>query len=233
MQQKSKAAVIGSVLLSAVLAVGIVSHPKSSGIISLAAPDKAGVGELVVLDATQSTATSFKWMIYPQTPNFLVIDGGKRAIFSEGHPGVYNIYLSGANGGEVDSIVQSITVGNSPTPSPTPTPQPVDIGTMVKGWVTLVTDPNVKTESAALGSSFKSVAAQIRAGVLTTPDVIIKSTAVANNDALGNSASAWKPFFEKLQAELKSRSAAGTLTTPEQHALLWDAIGNGLLDASK
>lgn len=229
MNEKLRNWVGTGLVVFAVGAVGVLGGVKffgdegdSNDLVQISAPADAAVGQLVIIDATKSKAKSFKWIVVPETSNFLVIEDGRKAVFSEGRPGQYRFYIAGAAGDQVDAETHTIDVGGS-APSPVP-----GINQKVKAWVAQVNSAGKKSEQSALSASFSGVAAQIAAGVLKTPDDVIKSTAVANRGALGSSIDSWKPFADSLRTELNQLSQAGKLETMEQHADLWRQISAAL-----
>jgi hypothetical protein len=68
---------------------------------------------------------------------------------------------------------------------------------------------------------------------LTTAEQIIEAQKVANRASLGNNVTAWVPFLEALQKEMKNQAESGLLVTPEQHSIMWTQIAAGLNLVSK
>lgn len=96
----------------------------------LTAPSTATVGDLVILDASQSDAVSFYWMVFPQK-TILPVEGGKKCIFSSGQPGEYTFILTAVKGDVADQIIHRMTLTTlTPVPPvpPGPTPPPVPPG---------------------------------------------------------------------------------------------------------
>jgi hypothetical protein len=50
-------------------------------------------GDLVILDASGSDATTFTWVLANSDKTFLPVDGGKRCVFSPGRAGVFVFVL--------------------------------------------------------------------------------------------------------------------------------------------
>lgn len=105
----------------------------------------------------------------------------------------------------------------------------------VKGAVPSVPKIEVpdKAEAKQLAASFRlvadSVEARLKAGILVTPQQIVKETKEANQKALGASVSKWEPWFAKLAAELQS---AKIVSLPE-HIAKWRTIAVQLEESSK
>jgi hypothetical protein len=73
------------------------------------------------------------------------------------------------------------------------------------------------------------VAAQIAAGTLKTPEAVQAASREANKAALGNDgATAWLPWFEKLQAFLAEEAKAGRMKDVSEIRAKWLDIAKGL-----
>lgn len=193
-----------------------VANADNDALVVLECPDKVQSGQLVVLDASKSEAVSFDWIVEPATPNFLVIDGGKRAVFSA-PGGTFRFYVAGAKGDGVDAEFRTVTVGEA---APV---DPVVPDSQVAKWVKLVPG-DTKAEVKGLAKSFRSVQTQIAAGVLRDAKSIIEATAISNRGTLADRAAAWKPFFVELEKELNSKRDAGKLKTVDDHKAEWARI---------
>lgn len=91
-------------------------------------PDKADPGDLVILDASQSKGTAFRWVLaYPKDRTFLAFNDNKTVVFASGKPGEYLFVLVVAGVEketlQVASAEKRVVIGN-PTPGPGPTPNP-------------------------------------------------------------------------------------------------------------
>jgi hypothetical protein len=111
-----------AVLLSAALP----AHAQVKAVVT--GPKQASLGDLVVLDGSQSQAQKFKWAAVGHSKSFLPVDGGIRLVFASGAPGEYIFALVAAgtnvNGGaEADVALWTVTVG---TPAPPTPPTPVE-----------------------------------------------------------------------------------------------------------
>jgi hypothetical protein len=199
---------------------GVIVRDESSASIVLRAPDKAKVGQLVILDVSESTATSFRWEPQQKTPNFLVIDNGRRAVFSAEVSGVYTFVVAAAKDNTVDVKIHTIKiVGNQPQPSD-------DIVTKIAHWCESITSDTKRDDALKLAQSFSSVSALITDDM--TPEAIVEATKKSNRDALGDNIQNWTPFLKGLQNELKALAADGKLPDAESHRRMWREIANGL-----
>jgi hypothetical protein len=188
--------------------------------VAVKAPETARVGQLVVLDASESYVDAFKWKA-PSEDNFIVIEDGKRAFFSAEKPGAYTFWVAGALNKTVDLQCVTITVDGFVPPDPGPT----GLEAKIRSWLKLVRSDTWKVEAAALSASFRGIGQQVANNIITTPENVIKATALSNKAALGNSGPAWAPFGEELRKELNARSTAGQLADMRAHAILWEEIG--------
>ncbi len=107
-----KRVTIGSAIVAVVCL--IMTPPIYEGFkkaeVNLSAPVECRVGELVVLDASESKMDSITWNIQPATTNFKIIDGGKQAIFSSEKIGNYVITVAVVNGKKVDLSITKLSV---------------------------------------------------------------------------------------------------------------------------
>ena len=197
-----------------------------SAAVEIQAPVKASVGELVVLSVEDSDASSFSWQVEPPTKHFMVIDNGRRAVFSAPNPGDYLFIVGAAKADSVDLKTHKLTVeGTSQAPAPSPTPAS-DLGTKVSSLA--VSTKLDKANASTIATSFLSVASAVSAGAMTDPADIVKATKTAVQAALGPNAPAATPFLQGLQTELKAQADAGKLPDAAAHAQAWREIAAAL-----
>lgn len=185
----------------------------------LVAPSTCRVGELVRLDVSESSADSFKWILVPDSVDFLVYDGGARAVFSARMEGEYRFIVACAKDGTVDVVTHVVKVVGPP---PMPTTDSLSEWIPFWNWAEMLP----KEECDLLAASFEAVAALSHE--LDTPEKWMEMTAKANRNALGDRLEAWKPMLNKIGAALKKRAESGALTTPEDHEKAWLEIAQGL-----
>lgn len=219
-----------------VITPGPIVNAKAEIIIE--GPAEIKVGQLARLTVEKSNGKTFKWKVLPATDNFQVYDDGRRAVFSSPIIGEFVFIVASANDGDVDVKTLTIKVTNEGGPiGPSPTPTPVNPATGLAGkvyeWSKSVTSANKKAEAGKLAESFSNIAKQIQDEQLTTADQIIAATKTGNQAALGNVLQSWVPFLEQLQKEMKTQAEAGLLVTPEQHAIMWRQIAEGLTNVAK
>lgn len=184
------------------------------------APSKVKAGDLVVLSVEGSKAASFKWIVKPSTNNFLVIDGGKRAVFSSGIAGKFSFVIACANGDTVDVLIHEIIVTGNNVSNP--------LSGKIAMWCETIQSTEKKTEALLLAQSFNSVASIMATDNLVTPKQIAEATKESNRLALGENLTKWNSFRDALAFELKAMLDGGKLSTPAEHIVVWKQIAEGL-----
>ena len=187
--------------------------------IVLDAPSTAKIGELVRLDASASTASSFKWLTNPSTQDFEVYADGRKAVFSARKAGNYQFVLAVGLKDTVDVVEFTIRVEGPIAP-----PTSESLEEWIPYWMSEMTLPAAEKE--ALAASFEQIA--LKMTMLATPEAIIKATAEANRAALGASLPNWIPLLQKIQVALDKLARSGKMTTPQQHADVWASIARGI-----
>lgn len=191
-------------------------------------PSRVDIGDLVVISVEGSHAESFKWIVMPSTDNYLVIDEGRRIVFSSGVGGEFVFIVACGLGDTCDLAVHKLTVSGEPAKPAT------GLSSKIASWCDQVQSDNKRDECLALAQSFSSVALVMEGGTLTTPVDIVKATYRSNQDALGSSLEAWRPFRNGLADELSKMSQAGELSDTASHIKVWKEVANELREyASK
>ena len=201
----------------------ITQEPTYSNIATLVIKgvDTAQIGDLVVISVEESNAASFKWMVTPSTDNILVIDGGKRIVFSSGELGEYTFTVACALGDTVDLATHVVKI--------VPPAKPLsELQSKITSWCELINSSSKRDECLALSQSFSSVAALIEAGNLVTPEDIVAATSLSNKTALGDSLENWQPFRDGLVKHLTEMSEKGELSNPESHTKTWREVAEAL-----
>lgn len=113
---------VRSILLLA-LSFPSICHAEVVAIIK--APTKVNVGDLVVLDSSDSKGDNQKWVIDPRAEGrYLELEN--RIVFAIGTPGVYSFQLIVADTtAAIDQTKHDVTVGFPTTPVPPTNPGPV------------------------------------------------------------------------------------------------------------
>jgi len=199
-----------------------VDKPVVKAEITIDGETEASVGDLVVLSVEQSKATSFKWIMIPESDNFLVIDDGKRAVFSSGVGGQFQFVVACALNDTCDVIVHTLVIDGEPV-------TPVDSLTRrLKGYCDQIDSATKKDDCLKLAQSFSSIALIADQGKLTTIEEIIEATFNSNQDALGSSLDDWLPFRNGLATELKTLAENGQLPDVQAHIDMWKKISSTL-----
>ncbi len=182
---------------------------------------EAQVGDLVVISVEDSNAASFKWMVTPSTDNILVIDDGKRIVFSSGVLGKYNFTVACALGDTVDLASHTVDIVSPAEPLS-------ELESKITSWCELINSSNKRDECLALSQSFSSIGTMIEAGKLLTPDEIVAATSLSNKAALGDSLELWQPFRDGIVKHLTEIAGEGKLSDPASHTKVWMEIAEAL-----
>lgn len=187
--------------------------------IMLVAPTSVRIGELVRLDVSESSAEEFKWILVPDSVDFLVYDSGKRAVFSAREAGEFQIIVGCAVENTLDIVTHTIKVTGPPAQ-----PTSDSFVELIPYWMWNADLPT--EECTRLAVSFEAIAA--RYSDLPEQGDWIKATAEANREVLGERVDAWAPILEKIGKELLKKAQAGELMTPEDHKRVWMEVAEGL-----
>jgi hypothetical protein len=214
-----------AVVLSLTLITPVLSTPEAAPLLQdtaaqivLQAPSTARVGELVRLDASESSADSFKWLLVPESVDFEVYAEGQKAVFSARVPGEYLFIVAVAKEGSVDVVTWLLRVIGPPEP-------PNENSNITDHVVYWLWNLQVSDESKiALADNFDRIANMD----LGEPKEWIYETSRSNRDVLGDEYAVWKPFLQKVGAKLEKMAEYQQLTTPEEHAIVWRQIAEGL-----
>ena len=208
-------------------------------LIIIEGPTTAEIGDLVVLSVEKSNGVSFKWLVSPATKNVLVIDGGKRIVFSSGVEGTFTFHVATAKADTVDMVVHTVVIkANGPEPTPTPTPpqpEPTPESTMTKVLKALVAgvDSDIKkSEVLEMARNFETVSMAIANGTLETPAEVVAATAELNKKSLGDNLVIWSSFREGLSDQLKTMASDGVLSDTASHKTVWDEIAASLREVA-
>lgn len=207
-------------------------------------PERAALGDLVVLDASRSEANAFAWLLVGGPKSFLPVDQGRRCVFAAGTAGQYTFVLAVAGNDRVALARHLVTIGPAPPPPvppapPTPpAPEPLphgkyDLARLARDWARLSVplDGSRRDASArSLAASFHSMASAISAGTLTLPAEILAETKRSNQAALGADIGAWRPWFALLAAKLEALNQSGVLKLADDYATAWREIAGGLAE---
>lgn len=193
----------------------------------LKAPSTCVVGELVRLDLRESIIGGVQWRVLPETPDFEVIEDGRRAFFSSRVPGSYLFIVAGAKGDTALLTHHTIVVaGDVPGPGPGPNPPAVKtLAEQVTDAVKALPDYEGKaTHVKGVAQVFRKMAE----GSDISVDQILEATAVANSAVLGDKLEAWIPVLDKLGVLLDAMVDGGKLNTRDEYKATWLEIAKGL-----
>lgn len=219
-------------------------------IIVLTGPSGGVPGDILILDASSSTADHYAWSVTPELPDgrttIMPLEGGTKCLISS-VPGTYNVFLAISTADGISMKRHTVTVigdcppdpqPGPPQPQPQP-PQPQPPTPLPDGqyklaadayrWAVAINDP---TGSANLASAFETVSSRAAAGGFSGVSEMIKATTEANRAAVDRNK--WlQPFFVPFDKRLTELNKSGELRSIDDHATAWSEIAIGLRRAAK
>ena len=110
------------VLLAWLLATSVAWSAEPKAVVI--EPATSQLGDLVILDASESEGDSFAWILECSTKTFLPVDGGKRCVFASGTPGKYAFTFIAVgvdeDGKAVLDKTRAVVTIEGPVPPPVP-----------------------------------------------------------------------------------------------------------------
>ena len=196
--------------------------------VNIKAPDKVKVGDMIVIDLSESLGGGFDYAVEPMPPGLRTFDSGKIIVCGTGDENVtYTFMISCALDGDSDIAVHKVKVTGAAAPGPPPDPGQ-NIPEKVKDWADDVDSPSKRDDCVKLAQSFSSVAIIIEQDQFSTPAELVQATATSNRDALGENLSHWTPLLDSLMQELKAMAQLGKLQDVKDHARIWKDVAKGL-----
>ena len=190
-------------------------------------PDKVKVGDLIVLDLSDSLGAGFDYQVIPEPPGLQVFNNGRTIVCGTGDENIeYLFMISCALDGDSDIKTHIVRVyGAVVGPPPSPGQNMVQ---KVKDWCDDVDSPNKHDDAIALAQSFSSVAIIIEQNTFSDPAELVRATSTSNRDALRDNLEHWTPLLDSLMMELKAMSDAGQLPDIQSHVRIWKDVAQGL-----
>jgi hypothetical protein len=198
---------------------------------------KVVIGDLIVLDLTQSKGTGFDYYVDPVPPGLRTFDGGRVIVCGTGNkPITYTFMISCAYGENSDIAIHKVkVVGREPVPvQPKPVEPPAPLApaspmvAKVKLWASQVQSTNKRDEARGLAQSFASMAVMIDTNNFNTAGELIAASARSNREAMRGNLDSWAGFLDNLMGELKTQAASGRLSTVKSHGPVWRDVAQGL-----
>ncbi len=177
--------------------------------------DVAQIGELVILDASESLADDYKWQVLPAPSTYLVIDEGQRLIFSSTKMGTYTFICSTTKDNQVDIKIHHVDIVEiedwvDPIIVKVPKLEPTD--RLIKSWL-----PQDRTGIEDIANSFDYA-------IEMNPESIEQLFEItAEQNKLLNNLENWKPFLDRLMIHCKTK-----FTTLADHTLFWRRVARTL-----
>lgn len=184
----------------------------------LTGPANAAVGQMVTLDASNSSGQIRDWSTMPPQ-RAEIVDGGAKFIFVPQGGGeiLVNLVTTSIHKGRLvrDSARHYVTVGGGPAPTPPPGPNPLPIpplppppqpGGMSEfartACVALVQSSNRAAEAKRVATAFRGVADDVAAGRISTSTEVSAAAISRMSEALGGDASAWRPWLQAIASKI-------------------------------
>ena len=192
------------------------------------APDRVNMGDMIVIDLSDSLGCGFDYAVEPMPPGLRTFDNGKIIVCGTGNMSVtYTFSVSCALDGDSDIAVHKVKVMGAKPVGPPPSPGE-DIVNKVKDWASVVNSPTKRDDALKLAQSFASIAIIIEQGTFTTPTELVTATQTSNKDALNGNLEHWIPMLDSLMVELKAMAANNKLADAKAHAPVWRDVATGL-----
>ena len=196
--------------------------------VNIKASDKVKIGDMIVIDLSDSLGGGFDYEVEPTPPGLRTFDNGQIIVCGTGNKNVtYTFMISCALNGDSDIAVHKVTVEGAKVPAP-PSKPGDDLVKKVKAWAIDVYSPTKRDDALALSQSFSSVAIIIDSGTFSTNAELVAATAASNRDALGQNLDAWTPVLNSLMSELKAMAQLGKLPDVKAHSKVWKDVARGL-----
>lgn len=206
---------------------------KDKAEVHIKALSKVKVGDLIILDLSESLGKGFDYEVEPTPPGLRTFDDGRIIVCGTGHKNVtYTFMVSCALNDDSDIAVHKVKVYGAPETGPIPDPGQ-NIVEKVKEWASDVKSPSKRDDALRLAQSFASVAVIIEQDTFDSPGELVQATATSNRDALGVNLEHWSQFLDSLMKELKAMAALGQLLDTKSHAPIWKDVAQGLREYSE
>jgi len=196
------------------------------------APSSVKVGDMIVVDLSNSIGGGFDLVIIPEPPQVRVFNDGKVIVTASGYETTEYLFIAScALNGQSDVKTHRVRViGPEPAKPSDPGENLVE---KVLSWCETVDSPTPRDDALKLAQSFSSLATVINNGTFNTAAEIVSATKTSNRDALGSNLKYWVPLLDGLMNELRAMSDVGMLPDPMAHGPVWDAVSEGLKEYAK
>lgn len=189
-------------------------------------PDKVKVGDMIVVDVSESKGKGFDLKIIPEPPRVRVFNNGSVICCGTGSKNVEYLFIVSCSDGErsdVKTKVIKVTGGSDGTVNPS-----TSLEERVVTWCEGVESPTTRDDALKLAQSFYALAGVIETGAFSSVKEMMQATIASNQDALGDNLDYWTPFLDRMEQELMARARAGQLPSVEAHGPVWRKIADGL-----
>lgn len=187
------------------------------------------VGDMIIVDASNSVGTGFNIQVIPEPPQLRVFNEGKIVCAGSGDKGItYLFIVSCTKDDKTDIQTFQVRVIGDPEQPDKPDKPGENLAAKVAQWCELVNSPTKREDALKLAQSFATISKVIEKGSFATLDDMMEITAKSNNEALGQNLQYWKPMLDSLINELKAMQQVGLLPDARAHAIAWQQISQGL-----
>jgi len=212
-------------------------------------PATAKAGDLVILDATSSPgAKSYAWRLAGGVSTYLVIEDGKKVVFSNGTAGEYLFWLGVAGTDssgklEIDIVSHTVIIGGGPGPQPGPDPSPepepepgpsplpegrYDLAKFSFNLAVALPE-EARKHTSEVATNFSTVSTRMVALATMTIDKALKELFDKNIATTGNQNETWKSvLFVPLQKQLSKLNKEKKMVSKQDHADALREISIGL-----
>jgi hypothetical protein len=191
-------------------------------------PDKCAVGDLVILDASQSLGQAYHWVLVNSQKTFLPIEEGRRLVFASGHEGEFIFVLIVGGHDDTQQLAADVAEHRVTIGSPPPAPSSFDVFPReLPGWTEELVTDNRRGEARQLAAVFRQYAA--KAAEFQTLAELARATSDDYKLRLGlDTYLAWRTVLERVEQELQRLRDEGLLASPPAFAAAWQAVAAGL-----
>jgi hypothetical protein len=191
------------------------------------APDKVKIGDMIVIDLSESIGAGFDYKVIPEPPGLRVFNDGKTIVCGTGDKNVtYLFIVSCALAGDSNIKTHEIKVYGADTGPPLHPGE--NIVGKVQEWCEDVQSPTKRDDALKLAQSFASVAIIIEQDSFSSASELVQATATSNREALNGNIAHWTPVLNELMQELKAMAETGQLSDVKSHAQVWREVAQGL-----
>lgn len=244
--------IVRLILLAACLSVPLQASRAAGQQPQIVGPAASAVYQMVALQVQGAPdGSQFAWACAQQGATLIDFSGETKVVFQAQTTGSYDVILFAAvlgtgNKFTLYTVHHTVTVGTTPGPNPPtpipPTPIPptppspvvpvlpdgkYGLAKAVYGWAMAV-DPTARPLAKGMAANFSTIAAQIAAGTIKTPNDAATATKALNTATLGSFQPLWSTVSKNLETQMNAIGKAGQFATMTDLQTAWQEIAAGL-----